>query len=281
MTKSSDLAQAGEEAKRVIRHRPDFGFAREADLELIGEWLAKMESDIIFPAIGFADSDLGKSSLVKWFIERGFEFGETQARLPDEPLLRVCSEIRSALPAAERVGEEALRAQVRELERKLAEAENLNRVQRSRLSEERRAAATANRINDQLQQRLDELQQRLDRQFDLINERARANDAALAALDAKAQGRLLTFEALQGEVIEISEAEVVVRFDTGDDIVEQTYDLRQFTLGKTPAIGDQLAVYVHVALVASAPLVPATESKGRVYESPRPRRNVITGDHRF
>ena len=44
---------------------------------------------------------------------------------------------------------------VSELEQKLAEAENINRVQRSRLSEERRAAATANRINDQLQQRLE------------------------------------------------------------------------------------------------------------------------------
>ena len=124
------------------------------------------------------------------------------------------------------------------------------------------------------------VQKRLDRQIDLINERAR-NDVALAALDAKAQGRLLTYEALQGEAIEISEAEVVVRFDTGDDIFEQTYDLRQFTLGKTPAVGDQLAVYVHVALVAPPPLAPGTESKGEFHESPRPRRNVITGDHRF
>jgi len=282
MTKSSDLAQTGEEAKRVMPHRLDLGFApSEAYLELYKQWLAKIEPDIKFAAVIHATAGLGKSSLVKRLNELAFEFGETQTRLPDEPLFRVFSEMRSALPTAERVGEEALRARVSELERKLAEAENLNRVQRSRLSEERRAAATANRINDQLQQRLDQLQQRLDRQLDFINERARANDVALAALDAKAQGRLLTYEALQGEAIEISEAEVVVRFDTGDDIVEQTYDLRQFTLGKTPAVGDQLAVYVHVALVASAPLVPATESKGRVYESPRPRRNVITGDHRF
>ena len=104
---------------------------------------------------------------------------------------------------------------------------------------------------------------------------------ALAALASKSHGRLLTYETLQGEVIEVSEAEVVVRFDTGDDLVEQTYDLGQFTLGKTPVEGDQLAVYVHVALVAPPSLAAGTESKADLHESPRPRRNVITGDHRF
>jgi aminopeptidase N len=281
MTRSKDPAQAGEEAKRVMPHRLDLGFApSEAHLELFEKWLAKIEPDIKFPAVIHGTAGSGKSSLAaKLFYERFL--AECQARLTNEPPSRVFSQIRPALPTAERVGEEALRARVSELEQKLAEAEHINRVQRSRLSEERRAAATANRINDQLQQRLDVLQKRLDRQFDLINERARANDVALAALASKSQGRLLTYETLQGEVIEVSEAEVVVRFDTGDDLVEQTYDLRQFTLGKTPAEGDQLAVYVHVALVAPPSLAAGTESKADLHDSPRPRRNVITGDHRF
>ena len=303
MTRSKDLAQAVEKAKGVIPEldlrffpsgankelkrlfaelEPDSTFEvglrtmeRRRIERIIAFYLAQREDSVVIPA----DAGSAKSSLAKLFHEHAF--AEWQARPTNEPLSRGFAEIRPALPTAERVGEEALRARVSELEQKLAEAENINRVQRSRLSEERRAAATANRINDQLQQRLDELQKRLDRQIDLINERARANDVALAALDAKAQGRLLTYEALQGEAIEISEAEVVVRFDTGDDIFEQTYDLRQFTLGKTPAVGDQLAVYVHVALVAPPPLAPGTESKGEFHESPRPRRNVITGDHRF
>lgn len=283
MTRSKDLAQAVEKAKGVIplgldpRCVPSGAYGVIGDL---GQWFAGVEPNFIPSVVIPADAGSGKSSLAaKLFYERAL--AECQARLTYEPPSRVFSQIRPALPTAERVGEEALRARVSELEQKLAEAEHINRVQRSRLSEERRAAATANRINDQLQQRLDVLQKRLDRQFDLINERARANDVALAALASKSQGRLLTYETLQGEVIEVSEAEVVVRFDTGDDLVEQTYDLRQFTLGKTPAEGDQLAVYVHVALVAPPPLAAGTESKADLHDSPRPRRNVITGDHRF
>jgi hypothetical protein len=72
---------------------------------------------------------------------------------------------------------------------------------------------------------------------------------------------------LQGEVIEVSDNEVVVRFDTGDDIMEQTYDLDQFTLGKAPAVGDQLAIYVHVAVVQPPPAGPVKESQGETYRS--------------
>jgi hypothetical protein len=105
----------------------------------------------------------------------------------------------------------------------------------------------------------------------------RANDVALAALAGKDQGRLLTFEVLHGTVAEVSDTEVVIRFDTGDDVVEQIYALDQFKFGK-PAVGHQIAVYVHMALVASAD--PEGENKGETHE-PRPRKNVITGDHRF
>ena len=140
---------------------------------------------------------------------------------------------------------------------------------------------------DQLAVRLDELQKLLAefhetfaRQNEIINERARANDVALAALAAKDQGRLLTYERLQGMVVEISDAEVVIRFDTGDDVIEQTYDLDQFKLGTVPAVGDQIEVYVHMALVAPSSPAPAAENQAQTHERP-PRRNVITGDNRF
>ena len=193
MTRSKDLAQAVEKAKGEIPEL-DLRFlpsGANKELKRLFEELERLhirggiandgaspdradhcflpgsaQDSVVIPA----DAGSAKSSLAKLFHERAF--AEWQARPTNEPLSRVFSEIRPALPTAERVGEEALRARVSELEQKLAEAENINRVQRSRLSEKRRAAATANRINDQLQQRLDELQKRLDRQIDLINERA-------------------------------------------------------------------------------------------------------------
>ena len=189
MTRSKDLAQAVEKAEGVIPELDLRFFPSGANKELkrlfeelerdstfevglrtmerrqieriIAFYLAQREDSVVIPA----DAGSAKSSLAKLFHERAF--AEWQARPTNEPLSRVFSEIRPALPTAERVGEEALRRRVSELEQKLAEAENINRVQRSRLSEERRAAATANRINDR------ELQKRLDRQIDLINERAR------------------------------------------------------------------------------------------------------------
>ena len=231
-------------------------------------WLAAMEES--------SERELGVG-LDKF--TRYFEFARQRVRVLDESFVREPFEFRTTAPTAKPVGDDALRARITELEQMLAEKESINRTQHSRLVEERRAASTANRINDQLQMRLDELPERLDRQFDLINERARANDVALSALAAKDQGRLLTFEVLQGIVAEVADAEVVVRFDTVDDVVEQTYDLDQFKLGKAPAIGDQISVYVHVALVPPS-ADPADENKGETHE-PRPRRNVITGDHRF
>ncbi len=280
MTKSKDLAQAVEKVKEGTRLGLDPRFVPSGAYEQLKHWLVGEKLNFIHSAGIHGGPGSGKSILAAELFQEGAKAG-WPATVTNEPLSRAVFQVRPTLPTAERVGEEALRAQVSELEQKLAQAEHINRVQRSRLSEERRAAATANRINDQLQQRLDELQQRLDRQIDVINERARANDVALAALAAKSEGRLLTYETLQGEVVEVSEAEVVVRFDTGDDLIEQTYDLGQFTLGKAPSEGDQLAVYVHVALVAPPPLAAGTESKADLHESPRPRRNVITGDHRF
>jgi hypothetical protein len=231
--------------------------------------------DVVISDTAFLDAEaLGSEALEKMraWCELIAASGVVHPR--DEFLLGLSPETRRAPLEPKRPGEEDLRAKVTELERKLAEAERMNRAQGSRLIEERRAASTANRMNDQLQMRL-------DRQIDIINERARANDAALAALAAKDQGRLLAFEVLHGEVIDISGAEVVVRFDTGDDVVEQTYDLNQFTLGRAPVVGDQLAAYVHITVAPPSPMGPVSESKGETHESPRPRRNVITGDHRF
>lgn len=138
-----------------------------------------------------------------------------------------------------------------------------------------RESAQMSRI---MEKQVDELQKRLDCQVEIINERTQANDAALSALAAKEHGELLTYEEFQGEVVDVSNDKVVVQLDTNDDIIEQTYEINQFNLGRTPEVGDQLTVYVHVAVV---PQPPVSDTKGEPHESPRHRRNVITGDHRF
>lgn len=48
---------------------------------------------------------------------------------------------------------------------------------------------------------------------------------------------MLAYETLHGEVVEVGDTDVVVRFDTGDDIIEQTYSAAQFLRGKAPAVG--------------------------------------------
>ena len=139
MTRSKDPAQAVEKAKWVIPLGLEPRFVPSgATIEHFKQWFSVVEPDFIFSVVNPGDAGSGKSSLAKLLHEGAF--AEWQARRTNEPLSRVFSKIRPALPTSERVGEEALRARVSELEQKLAEAENINRVQRSRLSEERRAA---------------------------------------------------------------------------------------------------------------------------------------------
>jgi hypothetical protein len=296
MTKKNDPPQSGEGTGRVTQQETKAGLdpiPETFERFLLSNLIIRGSSEFNYPNWDFSHLEAPgkpieglpskiKRNQIARVLENMHDFLKKQQREPDELLFGGGPASRPALPPTptKPVGEEALRERIAELEEKLAEAERVNSAQHSRLIEERRAATTANRINDQLQKRLDELEERLDRQFNIINERARANDAALAALAAKQQGRLLVYEALQGEVIEVSEAEVVVRFDTEDDIIEQTYEVDQFTLGKIPAVGDQLAVYVHVALVPP-PAETVHESKSETHEPPYRRRNVITGDHRF
>jgi len=253
------------------------------------EWTGRNEEGLMPSELAMSGSPLGLRSkfckedfdtLLLEQVLQSYWFAGTQPRASVELLSGASSKTPQVSRPAKTDSEEDLRAKISELEQKLAEAERMNATQRSRLVEERRAAATANRLNDQLQARLDEFQQRLDRQLDIINERARANDVALAALAANVQGRLLTYERLRGEVIEVDGDQVVVRIDTDNDIIEQTYDVSQFKFGKAPAVGDQLEVHVHVARIAAAPSAPATETIGNTHESPR-RRNAIAGDHRF
>jgi hypothetical protein len=88
--------------------------------------------------------------------------------------------------------------------------------------------------------------------------------------------RVLARETFEGSVLEVTDEEVLVQYDTGDDLVEQFYRKDQFLPGKVPATGDRIGV--DVVVTALAPLKEcASEGKRNEYR----RKNVVSGDLRF
>jgi hypothetical protein len=87
---------------------------------------------------------------------------------------------------------------------------------------------------------------------------------------------VLAREAFEGTVLEVTDEEVLVQYDTGDDLVEQCYRKDQFLPGKVPAAGDRIAV--DVVVKALGPLRECA-STGRCDEYRR--KNVVSGDLRF
>jgi hypothetical protein len=86
-------------------------------------------------------------------------------------------------------------------------------------------------------------------------------------------GQIVVTQTLEGEVVEVTETDVTARYDTNDDVIEQTYSLSQFNHGRIPVVGEKLVVNVTVTIM---PQETDTETK-----KDKPRRNNITGDHRF
>jgi hypothetical protein len=87
---------------------------------------------------------------------------------------------------------------------------------------------------------------------------------------------VLAHETYEGYVLEVTDEGVLVRYDTGDDLVEQFYQNDQFQPGKVPAAGDRIGV--DVAVKALAPLEERTNTGGR---DEYRRKNVVSGDLRF
>jgi hypothetical protein len=93
---------------------------------------------------------------------------------------------------------------------------------------------------------------------------------------ASQDDQVLARETFEGYVLEVTEEEVLVQYDTGDDLVEQCYGKDQFQPGKIPAAGDRIAVDVVVR--ALAPLKESASAGG--YNEYR-RKNVVRGNLRF
>jgi hypothetical protein len=93
---------------------------------------------------------------------------------------------------------------------------------------------------------------------------------------ARQDYQVLARETFEGNVLEVTDEEVLVQYDTGDDLVEQFYRKDQFQLGKVPVAGDRIAVEVIVRALA-----PLKESASAGGCDEYRRKNVVSGDLRF
>ncbi len=166
-------------------------------------------------------------------------------------------------PESRREENEQLRSQVEAL--------------KSRVLQERKTAARETQRYDQLAVEVGALRTTLDKMLDRLAQRDAANSMLQAALAGKANGRLRMAESYQGEAIHVSDERVVVVFEVEGDLVEQTYNRKQFLDGRLPEKGELLAAYVHIAKL------PAEEEKtvdgiisSHGADKPRkPRKNVV------
>jgi len=145
---------------------------------------------------------------------------------------------------------------------------------KSLAGQERRTAAKATQQYDQLQAHHDAFQTEV---LDRLAQGDAARTRLQAALVGKADGRLCMAESYQGEVMHVSGDSVVVVFEIEGDLVEQTYNRKQFLDSRLPEKGDRLAAYVHIVIL------PAKEEKNvdeitssHDVDKPRkPRKNVV------
>jgi len=151
-----------------------------------------------------------------------------------------------------------------------------NESLKSRVEEERR------RAEDALGQR-DKAQADLDKFLDAHGEVIKTNKDLLSALIARVAGKLSMFESYYGIVEHVHGERAFVVFETDGDPIEHVYERDQFIGGRLPKEGTKVAV--HVLLTAMLQETPeGGDETGRAPdkdESPRQRKNVITGPYSF
>ena len=145
---------------------------------------------------------------------------------------------------------------------------------KSRVAQECRSAAKAIQLHEQLQAHHDSVQNKM---LDGLKQRDDASNVLQAALVGKADGRLRMAESYLGEVIYVSEDCVVVVFDVEGELVEQTYNRKQFLDGRLPEKRDRLAAYVHIAKLPAEEEVPIDGiTASDAADKPRkPRKNIV------
>ncbi len=141
---------------------------------------------------------------------------------------------------------------------------------KSLVAQERRGAAKAVRMHDQLLAHHDAAEKSL---LDTLAQRDGAISTIQAALIGKAEGRLCMTEHYHGEVVDVSDNRITAVFHIGDELIEQTYESKQFLDGQLPNKGDELEACVYIA--KSLPRQHEAGSSHGTGESRTPRRNVI------
>jgi len=105
--------------------------------------------------------------------------------------------------------------------------------------------------------------------------------AELRALVGQSGGidtRVRMFETYTGEVVRVHGDRVVVAYEVGDELVEQTYVRDQFLDGDLPKKGARLVVYVHVREVPPGEEAASSEEadeSGEHDEPPKRRKNAV------
>jgi hypothetical protein len=96
-------------------------------------------------------------------------------------------------------------------------------------------------------ERWKKLEARVNQNARLLDERAKTIDRLQAALTAREDGRLRMCESYEGEVVDVRDDKVIVDYDVDGNVVEQTYERRQFLDGRLPELDTDLVAYVIVA----------------------------------
>jgi len=217
-------------------------------------------------AILFASPRSGKTVLAQQFLERALDVALDR----DEPAERYAEQVE------ERGAPRVERDEVEGLKRERDTLFVQNQMLQSRVQEERRAAARATRMHDQLLARFDKL-------LSSMTDRDKAVHVLQQILLAREAGTLRMFEAHEGRVEQVEGDRVVVVFETDDDIIEQVYERSQFVDGKLPQVGERLTVFVHGA-VRPGQTGQGTEQapkSGEQHEPARRRKNLVTGPYEF
>jgi hypothetical protein len=165
-------------------------------------------------------------------------------------------------------------ANTSDLLQQINELQKANCELRNRLDNERQAVVTVNQRNEELQKELQGLRRTVEKNTNVM-------EGLIALKTGDKEGSLLMHEAFDGYVLDVSDDEVLVRYHTADDLIEQVYARDQFEFEKLPEVGDHVKVHVYVTRVSREKSETQESAKESIDGSPKDFQNIINGDYRF
>jgi hypothetical protein len=132
-----------------------------------------------------------------------------------------------------------------------------------------------------LMERRKKLEARVNEGVRLLDERAKTIDRLQGALTTRDDGRLRMCESYEGEVVDVRGDRVVVVYDVDGNVVEQTYERRQFLDGRLPEADTDLVAYVIVADTEPRTGGAASEADAERDEVSGSRREPLAGPTEF